>query len=231
MKRILNYFTKFEIGLWCSSVILIVGSFLIFDRSGWLSLVASIVGVTALILCAKGNPIGQVLIILFSSLYAVISFSCAYYGEMMTYLGMSAPMAVLSLVTWIRNSVDGKKAEVRVGRVGIPELLLMLLIDAGVTVGFYFILGALGTSSLLFSTLSVTTSFAAAYLTMRRSPLYALAYGLNDVVLIVLWIIASSNDPSYLSVIICFTVFLVNDIYGYVNWKKMKTRQTSLDNT
>lgn len=226
MKRLLAYFTKFELILWTSSVAVILTAFLIFDRVGWLSLAASLVGVTSLIFCAKGNPTGQVLIIIFAILYGIISYGCAYYGEMITYLGMSAPMAVFSLVTWIRNSISGR-AEVRVGRISRIEMCLMLLLDAAVTCAFFFILRSLGTSSLLFSTISVTTSFAAAYLTMRRSPLYALAYAMNDTVLIVLWVIAVLRDPSYVSVIICFVVFLVNDLYAFVNWGRMKRRQAS----
>ncbi|MDD4415074.1 MAG: nicotinamide mononucleotide transporter, partial [Oscillospiraceae bacterium] len=70
-----------------------------------------------------------------------------------------------------------------------------------------------------------TTSFLAVYLTFRRSPHYALAYAANDIVLIVLWVLASMSDITYLSVVICFAMFLVNDIYGFINWSKMHKRQ------
>ena len=77
------------------------------------------------------------------------------------------------------------------------------------------------------STLSVTTSFIAVYLTFRRSPLFALAYASNDIVLIVLWIMASIYDTRYISVVICFVSFMVNDVYGYISWQKMKIRQNN----
>lgn len=88
-----------------------------------------------------------------------------------------------------------------------------------------FNLKAFHTANLIPSTLSVTTSFVAVYLTFRRSAHYALAYAANDVVLIVLWVLASLNDISYLSVVVCFAVFLINDIYGFMNWSKMQERQ------
>ncbi len=47
----------------------------------------------------------------------------------------------------------------------------------------------------------------------------------NDIMLIVLWTLAAINDISHLSEVICFTVFLVNDIYGFINWLKMRKRQ------
>ena len=82
MKRLRNYFSPGEWLLWAVSVGLILLSFLIFDRENLLTLAASLIGVTSLIFNAKGNPIGQVLMILFSLLYGWISWSFAYYGEM-----------------------------------------------------------------------------------------------------------------------------------------------------
>lgn len=225
MKRLLGYFTVWELALWGGSVAATTVAFLLFDDRGYLSLIASLVGVTALIFCAKGNPIGQILIIAFSVLYGVISYGFRYYGEMITYLGMSAPMAVVALISWLKNPYKGKRSEVKVNRIGRREVWLMLLLTAAVTLLFYFILARLGTASLLPSALSVATSFLAVYLTFRRSPFYALAYAANDVVLIVLWVIAGTKDPSYISVIVCFLAFLVNDIYGFTSWIKMQKRQ------
>ena len=80
------------------------------------------------------------------------------------------------------------------------------------------------------STISVTTSFLAVYLTFRRSPYFALAYAANDIVLIILWILASLYDIRYVSVVVCFIAFFANDIYGFVSWRKMKTRQQEITN-
>lgn len=221
-----KYFTKTEILLWVSSVILILSSFLLFDRESYLTLTASLIGVTSLIFNAKGNPIGQLLMVIFSLLYGIISFRYEYYGEMITYLGMTMPMAVFALISWLRNPYKNNKAEVKVNSVSKQETVLMLIGAAVVTVTFYFILRHFGTANLIPSTLSVTTSFIAVYLTFRRSPYFALAYASNDVVLIVLWIMASICDARYISVSVCFAVFLVNDIYGFISWRRMKTKQT-----
>ncbi len=228
-KKILNYFTKTEKILWCASVLLIAVSFCIFDRENYLTLAASLIGATSLILTAKGNPAGQLLMIVFSVVYGVISFRFAYYGEMITYIGMTAPMAALSLVSWLRHPYNGDRAQVRVNRLKRKEIVFMALLSAVVTGVFYFILKAFHTANLIPSTLSVTTSFAAVYLTFRRSAYYAAAYAANDLVLIFLWILASLTDRSYLSVTICFVMFFVNDIYGFISWYRMQRRQTERD--
>ena len=221
-----NYFSKSEIILWCLSVLMIVASFCVFDRENYLTLSASLVGVTSLIFNAKGNPIGQLLMVIFSLLYGIISYSFNYYGEMITYLGMTMPMAIFALISWLKNPYKENKAEVKVNSISKKETLFMWVGAAAITVLFYFILAYFNTANIIPSTISVTTSFIAVYLTFRRSPLFALAYASNDIVLIVLWVMASAYDIRYISVVACFIVFLVNDIYGYISWQKIKIRQS-----
>lgn len=220
-------FTKAELALCLSSLFLIVIPFCVFDRENYLTLIASLVGATALIFCAKGNPIGQALMIVFSVLYGIISYTFAYYGEMITYLGMSGPMAVFALVSWLKNPYQGNRSEVKVNRLSGKETFFFFFLTALVTLLFYFVLKAFHTANLIFSTISVGTSFLAVYLTFRRSAYYALAYAANDIVLIVLWVWATLTDLSYLSVVICFVIFLANDLYGFFNWLKMQKRQSS----
>ena len=226
MKTIRTYFSKTELALWSVSVLFIIISFCIFDRESYLTLSASLIGVTSLIFNAKGNPIGQALMIVFSLLYGIISFTFAYYGEMITYLGMTMPMALFALISWLRNPYNGNKAEVKVNSISKKEQVLMWVLTAIVTVLFFYILRYFNTANIVPSTLSVTTSFIAVYLTFRRCPTFALAYAANDIVLIVLWVMASVYDTKYISVVVCFVAFLVNDIYGYINWQRMKRRQT-----
>lgn len=225
MKKILNYFSRGEIIIWFAEVILIVTFFCIFDRKDFLNLISSLIGITALIFCAKGNPIGQALVIVFSALYGIISFGFAYYGEMITYLGMTAPMALISLISWVRHPNGENRSEVKIRSLNKLDIIIMIPATIAVTVIFYFILRAFGTANLLTSTVSVTTSFAAAYLAFKRSPYYAVAYILNDIILIVLWSMAAAENISYISVIACFAAFLINDVYTFINWKKMQKKQ------
>ncbi|MFV0499872.1 MAG: nicotinamide riboside transporter PnuC [Bacilli bacterium] len=224
-KQFTKYFSIFELLLWGCSISSIVGSFFIFNTSSYLVLTASLIGVTSLIFNAKGNPFGQFLMIIFSVLYGIISYNFAYYGEMITYIGMTGPMALFSLLSWLNNPYDETSSQVEINVLSKYEPLLLSLLTLVITCFFYFILKYFNTANLALSTISVSTSFIAVYLTFRRSPFFAIAYGLNDIVLIGLWIIASLENNSYVSVVICFSVFLVNDIYGFVNWNAIKKLQ------
>ncbi|MBQ2904770.1 MAG: nicotinamide mononucleotide transporter [Clostridia bacterium] len=226
-RKITSYFTKTELVLWSLSTVFIIISFIAFDRENFLTLAASLIGVTSLIFNARGNPFGQLLMVIFSILYGIISYSFAYYGEMITYLGMTGPMALFALISWLRNPYKGRKSEVAVNLLKGKEIVFMVILTAIVTVIFYYILRYFNTANIIPGTVSVTTSFAAVYLTFRRSAYFALAYAANDIVLIILWILAAMHDISYISVIICFVVFLINDLYGFISWQKMSERQRS----
>jgi len=225
MKKRVSYFSRFEIMLWIVSVFLIAASFCIFDRTYYLTLLASVIGVTSLLFNAKGNPFGQLLMVIFSLLYGVISYGFTYYGEMITYLGMTMPMAIFALISWLKNPYQGNRAEVEVNTLTRRECIWMWIATAMVTVIFYYILDFFHTVYLLPGTLSVTTSFLAVYLTFRRSPYFALAYAANDMILIVLWTLAACSDIRYISVVVCFAAFLLNDLYGFFSWRSMKKRQ------
>ena len=144
---------------------------------------------------------------------------------MITYLGMTLPMCVFALVSWLKNPYKDNKSEVAVAKLKKKDIPLIIISALAVSIAFYFILKNFNTANLLPSTFSVTTSFIAAFLTYKRSPFFALAYATNDIVLIVLWILATKEDISYISVIICFVVFLFNDLYGFSNWLRMQKRQ------
>lgn len=220
-----RFLSRFEWGLWLTSVAVVTASFFLGGRDGVLSLIASIVGVTALIFVAKGDVTGQALCVVFSVLYAIVSWEQRYYGEMITYLCMSAPVSAISVVAWLKNPYAKDRCEVKIARLDRRDAVVTAILTVGMTVAFYWILRALNTAALAVSTLSVTTSFLAAYLLYRRSPYYALAYAANDVVLIVLWCIVSVKDPSALSMVACFLAFLANDLYGFSNWLGVRRRQ------
>ena len=215
---------RFEIILWSASAVVIIASSLLSGHIDYFSVIGSLIGITSLIYLAKGYAVGQVLMIIFSLFYGTVSYFTQYYGEMITYLCMTMPMAVVALVQWLRNPYKDTK-EVKVSKVSKKQAALMYFSAVCVTAAFYFVLKALGNASLIISTISITTSFIAAYLTALRSPYCTLCYGCNDVVLIALWTIASIKDPQNISMVACFATFLVNDLYGFYSWKKMEKRQ------
>lgn len=220
----LNFFEKM---LWAFSVAGIIVLFLLVPEKNPLTLIATIAGVTSLLFTAKGHVSGQFLTLVFCVLYAIVSLGFKYYGEAITYLGMTFPSDLVSIVVWLKNpAVDGK-AEVRISHLTPKKFALASFLTATATFVFYFILRALGTANLGISTVSVATSMISSVFTIMRVPYYALCYAANDVVLIVMWILASLKNPVYVPMVLNFVIFLANDLYGFASWKKMRKIQDS----
>ncbi len=215
----IRYLTLKEKLIWiCSLLIITVANIFIGDFD-FLILITSCIGVTSLILAAKGNVWSQILMVVFSILYGIISVQFHYWGEMITYLGMTMPMAIFSTITWLKNPSENGK-EVKIQKLKGQYIIILLLSSILVTFLFYIILAKLKTPNLVFSTISITTSYLAASLTMLRSSYYAMGYAANDLILITLWTLATLENPLYLSVTIIFVIFFFYDIYGFISWKQ-----------
>ena len=220
--------TKREWSIWLGSIIIVLISNLATKDFDLLTLVAALTGVTSLIFAAKGNVWGQVLMILFSILYGIISFRFRYWGEMMTYLGMTLPMAVWSTITWIENPSENNGNEVQIQSLSKKHIVALCISGIIVTAVFYYILKSFNTPNIIFSTISIITSFIAASLTMLRSSYYAVWYAANDIVLIILWVLASLKDPAYIPVVVNFSIFFMNDMYGFMSWKQRELEQAEV---
>ena len=196
----LKTLTKKEWLLWLVSLTVVILSNLATNDLDLLTLISALLGVTAL--------------------YGIISFRFHYWGEMITYLGMTLPMAAWSAITWLRNPSEENENEVAIRTLNKKHIIGLTISTVIVTGIFYYILAWLDTPNIMFSTLSIVTSFIAASLTMLRSSYYAVGYAANDIVLIVLWVLASLENPAYIPVVVNFAIFLLNDMYGFVSWKK-----------
>lgn len=219
MNNPIKSLTKKEWCLWLASLFIVVISNVLTESIDLITIIAACVGITSLIFAAKGNVWAQILMIIFSILYGIISWRFRYWGEMITYLGMTMPMAIWSTITWIRNPAPNGK-EVAIQKLKPSHILGIIVSGTVVTWIFYLILSTLNTPNIVFSTISITTSFLAATLTMLRSSYYALGYASNDIVLIILWTMASMENPVYIPVVVNFTIFFFNDMYGFLCWKK-----------
>ncbi|RLV44602.1 nicotinamide riboside transporter PnuC [Streptococcus iniae] len=222
---LLRYFTKTEWVIWLSSLMTIFASHLIFGSQDPLALTASLIGATSLIFSAKGNPIGQGLIIIFSVIYSYLSYQSHYYGELFTYLLMTLPMAIFSLFSWLTHPFEGRKSQVLISRLKMRDICLLVISMLLMTFIFYFILGIFHKPYLTISTLSIATSFAGTFLTYKRSPFFALGFCLNDIVLIILWLFEAQENANHYAIVICFAIFLINDIYTFFNWLRLQSLQ------
>ena len=162
MNNPIKSLSRREWALWLASLAVVLIANLMTPELDPLTVTAALVGVTSLVFAAQGNVWAQILKIVFSILYGVISFRFHYWGEMITYLGMTLPMAVWSTVTWLKNPSKENGSEVAIQTLARRHLAALAASTAAVAAVFYYILKLLDTPNLFFSTVSVITSFLAA---------------------------------------------------------------------
>ncbi|MDE5729308.1 MAG: nicotinamide riboside transporter PnuC [Clostridia bacterium] len=217
--------TKFEWALWIISLAGITASFFAVKNDDYATLAVSLIGVTSLIFAAKGDAFGLMLMLAFSAVYAAVSYFFGYYGEMIIYLAMQIPVCTASLISWLKNPAKEGGSETKTGKLTPKYAAIMLVSTVAVTTAFYFILRELNTENLIFSTISVATSFSALFLMVLRVPAYAAVFMLNDVVLIILWSLACAQSLNYVPMAVCFSIFLINDFYGFISWTRRQKQQ------
>ncbi|MBQ5927515.1 MAG: nicotinamide mononucleotide transporter [Clostridia bacterium] len=225
LKKFFGVWNAFELALLFGSISVVSFTFFLGSKKDVWSYCSSLSGIVCVLFTAKGNPVAQYISILFAALYSVVAYCSAYYGEMLIYTFLMIPIHVFCILSWLKNRKNPQAAEVKVNTLSKQEYLIMGACDIAMTVCFYFLLKALGTSELTVSTISLVTSVSAAYLMLRRSEYYAVCFIANDIVLLVLWGLELQRNISCLPTLITFTVFLVNDIYGFLSWKKRKKQQ------
>lgn len=213
--------------MWLTALTAITVGFAVTKDRSVLSYLSSLAGITCIIINAKGNVVGQMISVAFSILYGVYSYTQHFYGEMIIYFALMTPIHLVSIYTWIKNKYKGKSHEVTVNTLKKREYAVTAAGSVAVTAAFYFLLRALHTDNLIVSTISLTTSITAAYLMLRRCEYYSLCFIANDIILIVLW---SMKIPTaglqVLPSVMCFSAFLVIDLYAFYNWRKIRKRQT-----
>ncbi len=227
LKKILKYFSPFEWALYGGGIAVITAGFLIGTERNVLSYVSALLGISCVIFNAKGSVWGQIISIGFALTYAAFAYFNRYYGEMIIYLALMFPIHVASIFSWLKNkNSKAKHLEVKINTLSVREYVLAATGGAALTVGFYFLLRALNTDNLVVSTISLVTSLAAAYLMLRRCEYFSLCFVANDIVLLVLWSMKMATDGiSVLPSIISFCLYLLNDTYSFISWKRIKRRQ------
>ena len=135
MNNPIKNLTRKEWGLWIGSLFAVIVSNMLTEDVDLLTLIAACIGITSLIFAAKGNVWAQILMIVFSILYGIISWRFNYWGEMITYLGMTMPMAIWSTITWLKNPASNGK-EVAIQKLKFRHIVGLVFFGTVATIVF-----------------------------------------------------------------------------------------------
>lgn len=222
--NILKDWSKFEKTLLFGNIIVVSTIGIIF-KADLLTTACSIIGINTALLLAKGKNLGQLLGILITLLYSILSFKNKYYGEVLIYVFLMLPMFVVGTFSWIKHQ-NKKTNSVEINNIKAKEWIIVSIIFIGVFIGIYYVLKAFNTNELIVSTASVLASLFAVYLQVRRSKYSFSFYIVNDIILFILWGTPVFKGNYTLIPMLLNPVFnFINDLYGFYYWRKTEKIQ------
>ena len=194
-------------------------------KSDLITLLTALTAVSTTVLLAKGKSFAYILYIICILLYIVVSYNNNYYGEIIVYIFLILPMCISSLITWIKHP-NNKTNTVEVNKIKPKEKIIMTLSIVPISIGVYYLLKIFNTNELIASTFTFVCTILANYLQIRRSKLSFYFYFIEDISLLILWILPIlKGNISLLPIVINSSFNLINDSYGIYNWKVLERKQ------
>jgi nicotinamide mononucleotide transporter len=224
---ILRNWTRFEIG-WLFTFTL-VNIYLFFAWSDSLiGLISSISGMLCVVLVAKGKISNYYFGIVQTVTYAYIAYGYGLYGEVMLNALFYFPVQFIGIYLWkqnkTKNGVKGEDVKVNsLTKTGWIYTMVSILI---LTIGYGYFLKYLGGNNVWTDSATNVLSIAAQILMLKRFAEQWILWISVNVLSIFLWLSALlSQGGNDFSMLVMWSAFLVNSLYGYINWRKLYVKQ------
>lgn len=197
-----------------------------FSGGGVLGLIASITGMLSVILVAKGRISNYFFGVIQAIIYGYISYTYAIYGEVMLNLMYYLPMNIIGFFIWKKNKVDDSNSingeQVTAKRMTKKEMIVSVLVVSIAIVLYATLLSSINGSVIGVDSATTILSVYAMILMVKRYAEQWIIWIIVNALSIIMWLIAISyqGGDDY-SMVIMWSAFLVNSIYGYINWMRI----------
>ncbi|CAM3626110.1 nicotinamide riboside transporter PnuC [Brevibacillus invocatus] len=196
-----------------------------------LGLISSLSGMLCVVLVAKGKISNYYFGIVQTATYAYISYGYSLYGEAMLNGLFYLPVQFIGLYMWSKNRTQRsmRGEDVAVKRLSKKGWMVLILIAVVGSLLYAELLHYIGGQAVRLDSAAVVLSIIAQILMLKRyAEQWALWIAVN-VLSISLWVVTlitqGGND---LNMVVMWSAFLVNSIYGYVNWIRLSKGQEAL---
>ncbi len=205
-------------------VFTIINIYLFFAwKDSIVGLIASLTGMICVVLVAKGKISNYYFGIVNVLLYAYIAYQSMYYGEVMLNLFYFFPIQFVGIYFWIRNKNKKKgKDNVKVKILTNKEKILWALLSIVGVFLYGLVLKLLGGNLPFIDSTSTVLSVIAMVLMIRRATVQWILWIIVDVVSVYMWFQVLFQGGNDISMLVMWSAYLVNAVYGYFNWKKME---------
>lgn len=176
-------------------------------------------GILCVVLAAKGNLMTYVFGMYNTFGYAYLAYSNGLFGEVMLNLLFFVPMNVIGFMMWKRHRHGNKLAMRQMSMRGVSLVAAVCLVGSAL-LGYGLSLIPEQNSPYI-DAITTILSIAATYLMVRRFKEQWLVYIVLNIFTVLLWVIRTIDGSSDgVLMIVMWSAYLLNAIYGYYTWNK-----------
>ena len=216
-----NYFsdwTLFEISWLIISTLTMLTLSIIWGDSP-MALISGVTGIISVVLCAKGKISTYAFACVNVGLYAIIAYQNRLFGEVMLNGFYYLPMNIVGFYMWRKQKDDAGTVIVR--RL-TPKQIILLIIRLLIAITAYWrVLVALGENLQLIDSMTTIPSIVAFLLQIGRFMEQWILWMIINVFSITMWSLLLGTPEGSVTMIIMFSAYLINGVYGFRNWLKL----------
>lgn len=193
-----------------------------------LGLTSSMAGMICVVLVAKGKISNYYFGIVQAVTYAYISYGYGLYGEAMLNAFFYLPIQFIGIYMWRKHKASSsvKGEDVSVKRLTGKGWITLILVSVFASVIYAELLSVIGGQQVRLDSVAVVLSIIAQILMLKRYAEQWVMWIVVNVLSIILWLVTlTSTGGNDWTMLVMWTAFLFNSIYGYVNWIKMGKKQ------
>lgn len=185
-----------------------------------LAIFSGLAGVVSVVLCAKGKIQNYAFGMFQAITYAILCYQSQIYGEVM-YNILMVPMIIIGFISWQRNMGAGN-AEVKARNLTAKGWVCLIIGSVAAVAGYSIILKMLGGNFAMMDSTTTTLSVIATLLMLARYSEQWVMWIIVNVASVILWSMALvKGDSGAVTLIVMWSAYLLNSIYGYINWRRM----------
>ena len=219
MEKVFKDWTMFE-KLWLG-IFTLINIYLFFAWSDTVvGLLTSLTGMVCVVLTARGKISNYYFGIVNVILYAYLAYNQSYYGEVMLNLLYFLPFQFIGIYIWGKHKNENNVVKVKTMSNKL-RLLLGVIATFGV-IGYGLFLQYLNGSLPYVDSISTVFSVIAMVLMAKRYVEQWILWIIVDVVSIIMWLIVFLQNGNDVSILLMWSAYLVNAVYGFYNWNKLR---------
>lgn len=184
-----------------------------------MALISGVTGIISVVLCAKGKISTYAFATINVGLYAIIAYQNRLFGEVMLNGFYYLPMNIVGFYMWRKQKDDAGTVIVR--RL-TPKQIILLIIGLLIAITAYWrVLVALGGNLQLIDSITTILSIVAFLLQIGRFMEQWILWMIINVFSITMWSLLLGTPEGSVTMIIMFSAYLINGVYGFRNWLKL----------